>query len=69
MPTPDCHIHCAFLPMNLPFTMTPELVAQAAKVIKPKILYPYHYGKTDPAKLVELLKDEKGIEVRIRKLQ
>ncbi len=63
------NIHVAFLPMNLPFTMTPELVAEAARTFKPKILYPYHYGKTDPAKLVELLKGDKDIEVRIRKLQ
>jgi L-ascorbate metabolism protein UlaG (beta-lactamase superfamily) len=42
-------IDIAFLPMNLPYTMTPEMVANGAKAFKPKILYPYHYGKTDPA--------------------
>jgi L-ascorbate metabolism protein UlaG (beta-lactamase superfamily) len=63
------NIDIAFLPMNLPYTMTPEMVADAAKVFKPKILYPYHYGETDTAKLVTLLKDEKGIEVRIRKMK
>ena len=62
-------IDIAFLPMNLPYTMTPEMVADAAKAFKPKILYPYHYGDTDPAKLVALLKDEKGIEVRVRKMR
>ena len=62
-------ITCAFLPMNLPYTMTPEMAADAAKAFRPKILYPYHYGNTDPSKLVELLKDEKAIEVRIRKMQ
>jgi L-ascorbate metabolism protein UlaG (beta-lactamase superfamily) len=62
-------IDCAFLPMNLPYTMTPEMVADAAKTFKPKILYPYHYGKTDPAKLMDLLKDNPEIEVRIRALQ
>jgi L-ascorbate metabolism protein UlaG (beta-lactamase superfamily) len=61
-------ISVAFLPMNLPYTMTPEMVAEAAKVIKPRILYPYHYGKTDVSILVNLLKLEKGIEVRVRKL-
>ena len=49
--------------------MTPEMVADAAKTFKPKILYPYHYGQTDPNKLVDLLKDVKGIEVRIRNLR
>ncbi|OHB82268.1 MAG: metal-dependent hydrolase [Planctomycetes bacterium RBG_19FT_COMBO_48_8] len=62
-------IDVAFLPMNLPYTMTPEMVADAAKVFKPKILYPYHYGQTDPNKLVNLLKDTKNIEVRIRKMR
>jgi L-ascorbate metabolism protein UlaG (beta-lactamase superfamily) len=62
-------IDIAFLPMNLPYTMTPEMVADAAKVFKPKILYPYHYGNTDTSRIVELLKDVKEIEVRIRKMQ
>ena len=62
-------IDCAFLPMNLPYTMTPEMVADAAMAFKPKILYPYHYGDTDPAKLVALLKGEKEIDVRIRSLR
>jgi sugar lactone lactonase YvrE/L-ascorbate metabolism protein UlaG (beta-lactamase superfamily) len=62
-------IDVAFLPMNLPYTMTPEMVADAAKAFKPKILYPYHYGQTDPNKLVELLKDTEGIEVRIRDMR
>lgn len=62
-------IDCAFLPMNLPYTMTPEMVADAAKAFKPRILYPYHYGDTDASKLVELLKNDKDIEVRIRRMQ
>jgi L-ascorbate metabolism protein UlaG (beta-lactamase superfamily) len=62
-------IDIAFLPMNRPYTMTPEMAAKAALTIKPKILYPYHYSQTDPKKLVELLKDTKEIEVRIRKMQ
>ncbi len=62
------NIDIAFLPMNLPYTMTPEMVADAAKAFKPKILYPYHYGNTETSKIVELLKDVEGIEVRIRKL-
>jgi len=62
-------IDIAFLPMNLPYTMTPEMVADAARAFKPKILYPYHCGETDTTKLVALLKDEKGIDVRIRKMK
>ncbi len=44
-------------------------VADAAKAFKPKILYPYHYGQTDPNKLVDLLKDSEGTEVRIRSMR
>jgi len=62
-------IDVAFLPMNLPYTMTPEMVADAAKAFRPKILYPYHYGNTDTARLVELLKGAEGIEVRIRDMK
>jgi L-ascorbate metabolism protein UlaG (beta-lactamase superfamily) len=61
-------IDIAFLPMNLPYTMTPEMVADAARMFKPHILYPYHYGNTDTNKLVELLKEDKDIEIRIRKM-
>jgi L-ascorbate metabolism protein UlaG (beta-lactamase superfamily) len=62
-------IDIAFLPMNVPYTMTPEMVADAAKAFKPKILYPYHYGETDTSKLLDLLKDTKGIQARIRKMK
>jgi L-ascorbate metabolism protein UlaG (beta-lactamase superfamily) len=62
-------IAVAFLPMNLPYTMTPEMVADAARAFRPRILYPYHFGDTDTARLVALLKDEKGIEVRLRRMK
>jgi L-ascorbate metabolism protein UlaG (beta-lactamase superfamily) len=63
------NIDYAFLPMNLPYTMTPEMVADAARAFNPKVLYPYHYGETDPLKLVELMKDAPDVEIRIRKMQ
>jgi len=62
-------IDIAFLPMNLPYTMTPEMAAQAARAFMPKILYPYHYGETDAARLVALLRDVPGTEVRVRKMK
>jgi L-ascorbate metabolism protein UlaG (beta-lactamase superfamily) len=62
------NIDIAFLPMNLPYTMTPEMAAEAAQWIQPKILYPYHYGNTDVRQLQQLLADSKNIEIRIRKL-
>ncbi|MFH1719645.1 MAG: MBL fold metallo-hydrolase [Planctomycetota bacterium] len=63
------NIDVAFLPMNLPYTMTPEMVTDAARAFEPKILYPYHYGQTDPAKLIDLLKNSQNIEVRIRNMR
>jgi L-ascorbate metabolism protein UlaG (beta-lactamase superfamily) len=63
------NIDIAFLPMNLPYTMTPEMVAAAVRSFMPKALYPYHFGDTDTSKLTALLKDEKGIEVRIREMK
>jgi L-ascorbate metabolism protein UlaG (beta-lactamase superfamily) len=62
------NIDIAFVPMNLPYTMTPEMAADAAKAVKPGILYPYHFGDTDTSKLLDLMKDTPGVEVRIRKL-
>jgi len=62
-------IQVAFLPMNLPYTMTPEMVADAAMAFKPKVLYPYHFDQTDTSELVKRLKDVKEVEVRIRKMK
>jgi L-ascorbate metabolism protein UlaG (beta-lactamase superfamily) len=59
-------IDIAFLPMNLPYTMTPEMVADAAKAFRPKVLYPYHFGETDTSRIQALLSSAKDIEVRIR---
>lgn len=68
---PEMHdfldIAIAFLPMNQPYTMTPPQVADAARIINPRILIPYHYGETDTEELIRLLEDWPG-EVRIRPL-
>jgi L-ascorbate metabolism protein UlaG (beta-lactamase superfamily) len=62
-------VDVAFLPMNLPYTMTPAMVADAARMLRPKILYPYHFGETDTSRIVELLRGQKETEVRIRRMQ
>jgi len=62
-------IDIAFLPMNLPYTMTPEMVANAVSILNPGILYPYHFGNTNTDELVELLKNNNSVEIRIRDLQ
>ena len=61
------NIDVAFLPMNLPYTMTPEMVADCVKKFHPGILYPYHFGNTDTSLLLPLV-DQKTTEVRIRKM-
>jgi len=59
------NIEVAFVPMNLPYTMTPEEAAAAVKAFKPKIVYPYHYQGTDLKTFEAALKGS-GIEVRLR---
>ena len=61
-------IDVAFLPSDQPYTMTPEQVAKAARTIKPKVLFPYHYSQT-PIKQVADLLTGSGIDVRIRNYQ
>jgi L-ascorbate metabolism protein UlaG (beta-lactamase superfamily) len=61
-------IEVAFLPMNLPYTMSSQMVAEAARTFRLRILYPYHFGATDTAELTRLLAGEQDIEVRIRKM-
>lgn len=63
------NIEIAFLPMNQPYTMTPAQVVNAVKMIKPKIMYPYHFGETDMAQLQNLMKDVKGVELKIRDMK
>ena len=58
-------IDIAFLPCNQPYTMTTDQLVKAARRVKPKVLFPYHYGQTDISGIPSLLQEE-GIEVRIR---
>ena len=61
-------ISIAFLPCNQPYTMTIEQAANAAKIIKPKVLFPYHYNDTPVNKLTPQLSKE-GIRVLVRNYQ
>ncbi|MBO7501272.1 MAG: MBL fold metallo-hydrolase [Fibrobacterales bacterium] len=61
-------IDVAFLAANQPYTMTVEQCVGAARRIRPKILYPYHFGDTDVGKIAEALKGS-GIEVRLREMR
>lgn len=59
-------IDVAFLPVNLPYTMSAEMVVDAVKAFRPKILYPYHYdlGQSDLPKLKGLMKEVDGVELK-----
>ncbi len=46
-----------------PYTMTPEQLIEAARIIQPKVLFPYHYSQTDVSGIATQLPD---IDVRIR---
>ncbi len=55
-------IDLAFVPMNLPFTMSVEEAADAVLDFKPRIVYPYHYrgqeGLSDINRFKELVNAE-----------
>ena len=59
------NIDIAFLPCNQPYTMTVEQLLHAARMVKPKVLFPYHYGQTDGSGIPSQLEND-GVEVRIR---
>ena len=58
-------IDIAFLPCNQPYTMTVDQLERAANIIKPKVLFPYHYSDT-PINQVRMRLLNSGIDVRIR---
>ncbi len=61
-------IDVAFLPVNLPYTMDATMFEHAVKMVKPTIVYPYHYKGTDLTEVKKRLKGIKGVEVRIRNI-
>ncbi len=75
------HIDVAFLPVNNVAvadaagggaalkTMTPTMFAGVVKDMQPKIVFPYAYGNNDPKSLMALLKDDQGVDVRVRDMK
>ena len=59
-------ISVAFVPMNLPYTMTPSEAAECVRAFQPKVVYPYHYRGSDLKEFTAALEDEPEIEVRVR---
>ncbi|MBR4388861.1 MAG: MBL fold metallo-hydrolase [Prevotella sp.] len=61
-------IDIAFLPCNQPFTMLPEQMRHAVEMVKPKVLYPYHFGETSEEAMIKAM-EGLDIDVRIRNFQ
>ncbi|HTN61725.1 MAG TPA: MBL fold metallo-hydrolase [Devosia sp.] len=65
-PTPEMlalkNIAIAFLPMNLPYTMTVDQAAEAVNTFKPAMVYPYHYQGSD----LEAFKAAVGTDTEVR---
>ena len=59
------NIDVAFVPMNLPYTMTPAEAATCVATFKPGIVYPYHYRGSNLQEFKAALAGT-SIEVRIR---
>jgi L-ascorbate metabolism protein UlaG (beta-lactamase superfamily) len=59
------HIDVAFIPMNLPYTMSPAEAAECVKSFKPAIVFPYHYSGSNPQEFVSAMQGS-GIEIRLR---
>jgi L-ascorbate metabolism protein UlaG (beta-lactamase superfamily) len=60
-------IDIAFLPMNLPYTMIAAQAAEAVKVFRPRIVYPFHYiGGHEPDEFARLLEGFPSTDVRLR---
>ncbi len=64
------NIDIAFVPMNMPYTMTEEDAAKAVLAFVPRIVYPYHYRGQDQFSDIEKFKqlvhaENPEIEVRL----
>lgn len=62
-------IDIAFLPKNLPYTMTDEMFVDAVKKIEPKILYPYHFSDFNEKGIRNKLGDNLNVEIRVRPMK
>ena len=57
------NIDVAFVCMNLPYTMPPDEAAEVVRAFKPKVVYPYHYSKSDMSVFAKGMEGS-GVEVR-----
>jgi L-ascorbate metabolism protein UlaG (beta-lactamase superfamily) len=57
-------IYVAFVPMNLPNTMTPEQAADGVQAFAPAYVYPYHYRDSDIGTFQRLV-SEAAVETEV----
>lgn len=60
----EFQIEVALLPVNQPYTMTPEQFESAVKVLKPHVVIPYHMGDTKMDKAIIRVKKNFGTDIR-----
>ena len=58
-------IDVAFVPMNLPYTMTPQAAAEAVRAFHPQFVYPYHYMGSN-LQIFQAALENTPTDVRIR---
>jgi L-ascorbate metabolism protein UlaG (beta-lactamase superfamily) len=58
-------VDIALVPMNLPYTMSPDEAAACVRTLKPRIVYPYHFFGSNPNAFAAALRGT-DIEVRLR---
>lgn len=61
-------IDIAFMSVNQPYTMMPVQLKHAVEMVKPKVLFPYHYSDTRMADIKLTTKDS-SVDMRIRRYQ
>ncbi|MHC1751780.1 MBL fold metallo-hydrolase [Humidesulfovibrio sp.] len=62
-------VDVAFLPVNMPYTMSIDMLVQAAGLLQPKVMYPYHTGDTNMDTVQARLAGLPGVETRIRPMK
>jgi L-ascorbate metabolism protein UlaG (beta-lactamase superfamily) len=68
-------IDVAFLPLNeigrglALRTMNPSMFSDAVAAIQPKILFPYNFGSNDPKVFADLVKNQQGLDLRVRDMK
>lgn len=56
-------IDVAFLPMNLPYTMSVEQAADAVTAFRPAVVIPYHFGESDVNQFAALVGDASDVRI------